>query len=606
MTPESLYLGLLLAGALIAFYTEWMRPDVTAFLVMIGLIVPWQPTATGELKAVLSLERGLSGFGSPAVIMVASMFALSGAMVHTGAAQLIGGSILRAGARSELRLQLTILVVVSLFSGFINDTTTVLLWMPLVLAVCRDHGYAPSRLLLLLAYASLLGGQWTLIGTRSNIVISDYLRVRSGQGLGFFSFTPTAACVLLVAVAFFAIAGRKLLPRRVTRAIPLSERYEVTEYLTEVLATPQSDLIGGNLGELGLEERFGVKVLQVIRGEEHLPPSSWLRLSSGDVLVVQGRVTQITDLLERSALRIIKELMVGERALRSVDLRMVEAVVAPGSPYEAQTLDELKFPVRHRGLSVLAINRHGRPLTGRPTAHRMRAGDSLLLIGHASELDSLGVERGLLLLESRPFPPLGRAKAYVVIALMLFIALASSLRLLHPALAIPVAALLAVLFRCVSMRQVYASIDLQALVVVGSLIPFGYALEETGTAHLLGDLVATTLAPFGLHAVFAALLLASVLLTQVIENTAVAVILAPLAHALAVSAGGNPKAFLLGVAICISAAFTTPVAHESTILVMVPGQYRFADYLRLGVPLAALTWLVTTVTVPLFFPLRAG
>jgi di/tricarboxylate transporter len=604
MTSVLIYLSVVLAAALVLLYTEWLRSDVTAFLVMLALMLPWQPTPQGW-KSILSIDRALSGFGSPAVIMVAGMFVLSAAMVHTGGAQLIAKSVLQWGAKSELRFQLTILVVVTLFSAFVNDTTTVIIWMPMVLAACREQGLNSSRILLLLAYASLLGGQWTLIGTRSNILISDYLRSRTGEGLAFFSFTPVAASVLIAALAFFVLIGKKLLPQRAAED-SLTERYDVTEYLTELLTAPKSHLVGRQLAELKLEDRYGVKVLEIIRGEEHLTPSDWLRLAPGDVLVVQGRISKITDLLDRAGLKVQEELVMGEKTLRSVDLRMAEAVVAPNSPYEGQSLEEIDFRHRYGGVSVLAVARHGHPLLGRPAEHLLHVGDSMLLVGHGSEMDRLRGEPGLFLLESRPFPSVGKGKAILSIGLLLLVTVTSAARIFHPGFVIPLAAFLAVLLRCISMRQVYESINLNALIVVGCLIPYGYALEETGTARLIGEGVSDFLEPFGVHLMFAALLLFSILLTQLIENAAVAVILAPIAYELAVAQGADPKAYLLGVAICISAAFMTPVAHESTILVMIPGHYRFGDYLRLGTPLAILVWLATTIFLPLFFPLVRG
>jgi di/tricarboxylate transporter len=209
-------------------------------------------------------------------------------MVRTGAAQLLGGRLLAAGARTELRFQLTVLTLVTVFSAFINDTTTVLVWMPPVMAICRERGYSPSRVLILLAFGSLLGGQWTLIGTRSNVILSDYLRERTGEGLSFFAFTPIAMAVWAGCMLWFALVGRRFLPAAESKPT-LEGRYDVAEFLTETMAEPDSALVGKTLAELDLPGRE-VNLLQVIRGEEFLPPSSWLRIQAGDVLVIQGCV----------------------------------------------------------------------------------------------------------------------------------------------------------------------------------------------------------------------------------------------------------------------------------------------------------------------------
>lgn len=599
VTPETLYLALVLGAALVSFYLQRLRTDVTALLVMLALLVPWRPTPDG-LAAILTPTQAFHGFGSPALVMVAAMFVLSAAMVRTGAAQLIGGRLLAAGAGNELRFQATVLVLVTTFSAVVNDTTTVLVWMPPVMAICRERGYSPSRVLILLAFGSLLGGQWTLIGTRSNVILSDYLRARGGDGLGFFAFTPVALLVFLACAAWFLLVGRRFLPAAAPKPT-LESRYEVAEFLTETMAEPGSQFVGRTLAELDLPGRE-VTVLQVIRGAEFLPPSPWLKVLPHDVLVIQGRITAITDALQQG-LKVKEELRVDDKTLRSADLRMVEAILPPDSELLGQSLRDLDFHRRY-GVSPLAISRAGRSLRERPLAVPLRSGDSLLLVGHEAELKRLRLNPNLLLLESRLLPTTGRGPALLVLAIMVSMVLVSATGLLPSAVAIPAAAMIAVLTGSVGMRSAYEAIDLQALVIVGALIPFGEALQQTGAAGWLANGVAAAFAASSPQLLLAALLGFAVLLTQLIENAAVAAILAPIAYEVAKSAGCHPEPFLLGVAICVSAAFVTPVAHESTLLVMGPGRYRFRDYLVLGAPFALLTWLVTTLALPLWMPLR--
>ncbi len=601
MTAESLYLSLVLLLALVSFYLQRLRPDVTALLVMLSLLVPWRSTEQG-IVSILTPTQAFHGFGSPALIMVASMFVLSAAMVRTGAAQLLGGRLLARGATSELRFQLTVLILVTGFSAVINDTTTVLVWMPPVMAICRERGYSPSRILMLLAFASLLGGQWTLIGTRSNIILSDYLRDRSGEGLGFFAFTPVALCVFGACLLWFLLVGRSLLPAAKHRPT-LESRYEVAEFLTETMAQPGSDIVGKTLAELDLPAR-DVTVLQVIRGKQFLPPNPMVRIQPGDVLVIQGRVTAITDVLRAPGLSVKEELKIDDKTLRSADLRMVEAILPPDSTLLRQSLRDVDFHHRY-GISPLAISRAGRSIRERPLAEPLRSGDSLLFVGHEAELDRLKkYNRELLVLESQPVPTAARGRAYAVIALMAVMVLVGATGLLSPAVAIPAAALVAVLTRLVGMSGAYGAIDLQSLVIVGAMIPFGTALQTTGTAQWVATQLSDSFAGSSPQLLLMAILLLAVLLTQLIENAAVAVILAPLAYELAVTSGCHPEPFLLGVAICVSSAFVTPVAHESTILVMGPGRYRFRDYTLLGAPFAVLTWLVTSLVLPMYWPLR--
>jgi di/tricarboxylate transporter len=602
VTAETIYLAVILALALLSFYFHRLRPDVTALLVMLSLMAPWR-TIEGKpgLHGVLTPTEAFHGFGSPALVMVASMFVLSAAMVRTGAAQMLGGRVLAAGAGTELRFQLTVLTVVTLFSAFVNDTTTVMVWMPVVMSVCRDRGYAPSRVLMVLAFASLLGGQWTLIGTRSNILLSDYLQSRTGQGLPFLAFAPIALSVFVACAAWFAAIGRRALPSGEKRQ-SLEGRYDVAEFLTETMAQTGGDVVGRTLAQLDFASR-DITVLQVIRGKGFVPPYPSLVIEAGDVLVIQGRITAITDVVTRPGLQVREELRLDDKTLRSADLRMVEAIVAPDSGFVGRSLRDLEFH-RHYGVSPLAISRAGASLTKRPLAEPLRAGDSLLLIGHEAEIQRLREDRDLLLLESRALPNVGKGKAALVLTLMATMVMLSATGALPPAVAIPFVALLAVLGKCIGMRAAYAAIDLQALVLCGAMIPMGEALVKTGAAQSLADAATALFASHSAEALLAALLLLAVLLTQVIENAAVAVILAPIAYELASAADARPEPFLLGVAVCVSAAFMTPMAHESTLLVMGPGRYRFSDYLRVGTPFALLTWIVTSLATPFFFPLR--
>jgi di/tricarboxylate transporter len=453
---------------------------------------------------------------------------------------------------------------------------------------------------MVIAIASLLGGQWTLIGTRSNVLVSDFLRSRTGEGLHFLSFTPIAVAIWAAFTLFFVTIGRRLLPTRGDEQ-SLADRYEVKEYLTEVLIAPTAELAGKRLEDLDLPGE-GVTILGVVRGERHLPPSPWIEIHSGDVLIVQGLISGITSLLARPGFEERTELKLRDQTLRSVDLRMVEAVVAPNSGLEGHSLDELDFHDRYR-LSVLGIGRGGRPLAGRPTAQELRFGDSLLLVGHEEMIRRLRGDESLILMESRALPARSRRRAVFLLVVFAAVVVLASTRVLEPALALVVGAMAAVLGRCIGMREAYQAVDWRTIVVLGSMIPYGLALEETGTAELLARGTVRLLGDHGPHAIFAALLLLVVLATQVIENAAVAVILAPVAYELARAAGADPVPYLLGTAICTSAGFTNPMAHESTLLVFAPGGYRFRDYLVLGIPAALITWVVSVLLVPLLHPL---
>ena len=591
-------LGVILAGALFFFWTQKLRTDLTALLVTLALIVPW-PHPDGHWRGILTYTEGFSGFGSVAVIMVTAMFVLGAAMVRTGAAAGVGGKLFRVCARSEPLLQSAILGISTLFSMFINDTTVVLVLMPIIMAVCKERNLSPSRYLLCAAYGSLLGGQWTLVGTRSNIIISDYLLQRTGTGIGFFDFTPIAAVVFLGAAAYFLLHGRNLLPKAGETKSP--EETLAREYLTEVLVTPQSATVGKALNQLSWWKRSDLTVVELVRGQQRIPASEWIKLMPGDVLIVQGPVPLIGDLLKSADFQLKEELKIDKQTLHSVDLVTVEALIPPKSDYVGATLNQMDFSHDY-GFTVMGISRQGKTIRERPMGTPLEFGDSLLLLGHVSGVDRLGRNPDLILLGQTQFPTLGRRKAAVTIALLLGVMVLAVSGLLNPAISIPLAAVLAILLGCIKIKDAYESVNWQAVVTVAAMIPFGLALEKTGAAEDLARTIVMALQGFGPMIVMGALLLLATVLTQFIENAAVAIILAPLAYQMARETGVDPKPFLVGLAICVSSAFCTPVAHESTILVMGPGRYEFKHYLRIGGVMAILTWLIATLLTPLIWP----
>ena len=595
---EYTVLSLILCSALYLFWSGRLRTDLTALLVMLSLIIPW-PHADGRWRGILTYKEGFSGFGSAAVIMVAAMFVVGAAIVRTGLVELLGGRIFRACARSELLLQFVILSLATFVSMFVNDTTVVLIFMPMIVALCKERNLSPSRYLLCVAYGSLLGGQWTLVGTRSNIIISEYLLEKSGKGIGFFDFTAVAAAVFFGCAVYFLLAGRRLLPR--AGDAKSSEDAMARNYLTEVTVTETSRAIGKAIGEWRWGKRADVSILEVIRGSERIPAYPELRIHNGDVLIINGPASTIAELLKTSDFTLKQELEIGEKTLRNMDLITLEALIAPTSAYAGSKLEETDLG-SELGFSVMGIARHGGRTHERPMATPLRYGDSLLLLGHISGVKRLEQNPNLILLEQRMFPPLDKRKAFLVLLLLLGIIGTAISGLLSPAISIPLAAMLAILFRFVRFQELYHLVDWPSVVTIAGMIPFGIALEKSGAASTIALAIVHTFTSYGPRIILGVILLLTIVLTQLIENAAVAILLAPIAYRISLEDGLDPKPFLVGLAICVSAAFCSPVAHESTILVMGPGQYRFKHYLQIGGAMAGLTWILSAWLTPLIWP----
>jgi len=596
MKPEFIALGLILAGALYFFWTQRLRTDIAALLVMLSLAIPW-PHPDGKWAGILTPQEAFAGFGSVAVIMVTAMFVFSAALVRTGAAEMIGGRLFRASARNEILFQIAVFALSTTCSMFINETTIVLVFMPVILGVCKERNLSPSRYLLCAAYGAALGGQWTLIGTRSNIIVSEFFRQRTGHPIGFFDFTPVAATVFVGCAAYFFLIARRLLPEADVQSL---EQELGKEYLSEVMVTPQSTTVGLTLDQLDWAKRQDVTIVGVIREGERMPPSGWLRLHPGDALIVQGAVPTIGSLLKSPDFHFLEEVKLGEKALRSLDLITVEALLSPNSRYTGRTMHETNFG-RDYGFSMLGISRHGQTIQDRPSATRLEYGDSLLLLGHNSNLERLERNPNLIVLSQQHFPTAGKRQAFVTMLLLGGIILTAITGTLTPALSIPIAAAAVLLLGCIKVTDTYKSVDWPAVATVGGMISFGFALEKTGAAAALAHSIVVNLQWAGPNLILGALLLFTVTLTQIIENAAVAIILAPIAYQIARESHTDPKPFMVGLAVCISTSFCTPVAHETTMLVMGPGRYRFRDYLSIGSGMAIVAWLIASYVTPLIW-----
>jgi len=592
---EYLALGLIVTVAVVLFWTQKLPYELTAVLVLLALVFPW-PHPDGRWVGILSYQEGFSGFGSAAVIMIAAMFVFGGALVQTGAAEWFGARLFRATARSEWLLQLTVLTTTTGFSMFVNDTTTVLVFMPLILGVCREHNLPPSRYLLFAAYGSLLGGQWTLIGTRSNILINDFHLQFTGTGLGFFDFTPAAIAIFLVSALYLVGFGRRLLPSNGADAVV---REEGRAYLAEVVITERSSALGKPVEELSWAKRRDMSLVDVLRGGRRIP--RWFELQEGDLLIFEGPAPALQELLKSPGFRLKEELKLDPKTLQSINLVTVEALLAPNARYQGRTLEQVDFNRFYR-FTVLGIARHGETLRSRLAETPLQYGDYLLLLGNVADVARLRNNRNLILLGEKSVPAIGRRKALVTLLLLAGIILTAMSGALPPPVSIPLAAVLAILCGCISPQDAYGSIDWPTIITLGGILPLGLAMEKTGAAADLARLLIDGFAGLPPQLLLGVVLLFAVVLTQLIENAAVAIILAPLAYQVAIGSGVDPKPFMVGLAVCVSAAFCSPIAHESTILVFGPGGYRFGDYLKLGSVLALITWLLGTLITPLVWP----
>lgn len=408
-----------------------------------------------------------------------------------------------------------------------------------------------------------------------------------------------AAVVFLVAAVYLLLAGRRWLPDRP----PVFSRFAMKEFLTEVVVTEESDAIGQRLFAVEPFDRGKLAVVALLRRGQRI--SRRAVVETGDVIIVRGTVDTIGELIKSPGYKVREEVDLDESTLESAELVTVEAVLPAYSDFSDYAVNEAPFN-RDYGVTVVGMARHGKPIGERIMHTRLEFGDSLLFLGTREEVDRLRENTHLILLDEQVFPAIGKRHAWIMLGLLGAIVILSATGTVSPALVVPAAAVAAILLGCIGLRSAYAAIDWPTIVTLAAIIPFGLALEKTGAAEELARFLVDTFSPLGPVFVLGSILLVAVLLTQVIENAAVAVVLAPIGLEVAELTGLDPRPMLVALAIVISAGFSTPIAHESAILVMGPGRYEFRHYLAVGGALAVLTWLVTTLLMPVMWPLANG
>ena len=609
MTGEILFVFALLLVTIILFVSGLFRLDVVAIMVILALILSGQ----------LSPTAALAGFGDPLVLLIAGLFVVGEALFRTGVAYAIGDWLMRVAGTSENRLMVLLMLVVAGLSAFMSSTGAVAIFIPVALNLAAKAGTSPSRLMMPLAFASLIGGMLTLIGTPPNLVVSTQLTKEGLESFGFFDFTPIGLLILLVGIAYIMLWGRRSLPReevvegaRKDRLSlrDLAEIYNITNQLHRLRIWAGSPLEGKNVGQAMLRTRYNVTVLGVERQQRRTktvkPALIGTEFRAGDVIYAVGTVEEIDRLLKAEELERL-EIGEGQGKVAAQELGLVEVLLAPRSELIGKTLSESRFRERY-GLSVLAVLRQGEPLQKELLETPLAFGDSLLMGGGWTQIDLLqGKQKDFLVLnlpkEMSEVAP-NRSKAPWALAVTCGMMLLMTFKLVDAVTAVLLAALAMVLVGCVNMKEAYRSVNWESLVLIAGMLPMATVLEKTGGVELIVDGLTESLGAVGPIALMGGLFIITSVFSQFISNTATTVLVAPIAVGAAMEAGVSIYPFLMTVALAASTAFSTPVASPVNTLVLGPGGYRFNDFVKLGVPLQVLAMVVTLLLVPLLFPLR--
>jgi di/tricarboxylate transporter len=620
ITAGAAFVFLVILAALILFATEPVPVDITAIGVLVALLLvePLSATAadlglladplvvlSDPAEGLSATDNGLSGFASSATLTVLAMFVLSEGVQRTGVVQILGSKIAAFTRDSESRQLTAIIGVVSPISGFINNTAAVAILLPMVTDLAHEGKTSPSKLLIPLSYASMFGGMLTLIGTSTNILASELSGRLIGRTFTMFEFTQLGVVVSIVGAVYLLTVGRWLTPERIPVAEDLTEEFEMGEYLTEVVVREDSPMIGETVRDALADTDFDVDLVQLIRDKraftEPLDPKV---IQAGDVFAVRTDRDTLVALSDAEGLDLLPEVDVDETELEQPSERenLVEVVIAPGSNLVGESLASANFRQRYDA-TVLALRRGQALFRQRMDDVRLRVGDTLLIQGPPDSIERLNANRDFIVAQEIDRPDYRRSKIPVAIGIVGAVVGVAALGVLPIVVAALTGALLMILTGCLKPTEIYDAVQWDVIFLLAGVIPLGIALENTGGADLIADLVvqsSTLLPPLG---VLALMYLVTALLTNIISNNASVVLMIPVAVEAAQQLGVNTFSFILAVTFAASTAFMTPVGYQTNLFVYGPGGYRFSDYLKVGTPLQLIFAAVTTLGIYAFWGL---
>jgi len=590
-TDQILLFSLLFFVFVFLIWGRW-RYDLVAFVALISAL----------LMGIVPREQAFSGFGHPATIIIALVLIVSKGLSNSGAIELIARQISRFGASLQKHIAAMATISAAL-SAVMNNVAALAMLMPVDIQAATKAKRSPSLTLMPLSFASILGGLITLIGTPPNIIIAEFRQTALGESFGMFDFTPVGLACAVIGVLFVATIGWRLLPARLATLDSSQELLDISGYIAELHVPEDSPAIGQRVRDLDkISDENDVAIIGLVRRGKRLPGQARLaEIRKGDILVVDASPKAMDQFVGQLKLEYSTK---GSESspLSSEDMALWEVVVPEGARIEGRTAQSLQLQYRH-GVTLLGVSRQGEQFRERVRHLPIKEGDVLLLYGASDSLPEISSWLGVLPLAGRSLDLIKRHKAWLAVGLFATAILAASLDLVYLPVALAAVVIGYILFNIVQARHVYNSVEWPVIVLLGSMIPIGSALESSGGTALIADAITTLSAGYSPVVVLTLLMVVTMTLSDVMNNTATAVIAAPIAVDIANRLGVNPDPFLMVVAVAASCAFLTPIGHKNNTLIMGPGGYRFGDYWRMGLPLEILIILVSIPMIMWVWPL---
>ena len=600
MELNQIYLFVILAGAIVLLFTEWIRIDLTAILIIVTL----------GLTGVLSPEDALSGFSSEPAILVATVFVLNGGLYYTGLSERLGNGIKQLAGRSLERAIGVVMPAVALLSAFTHHVTITGLMLPPMLKLSRESDIPASKLLIPLSFAASLGTAITIIGAPAFLIADGLLRQSGRGGLGIFSIAPIGLAISLAGTIFFLLFGRILLPSH-RGGEDTIDHFRMEGYYTELVLLPDSPLIGKTIHEIEEQQPEDFKVSAWYRnGRPRNRPYASKKTQAGDVFVVRTNPDKLATIEKEPGIALqplekyketFSPAQESEKDKEDLSTRLVQSVVAPRSELIGRTIGRIDF-LENYGVIVVGVWRRKGWLRTELSRVKLREGDVLVMTGDPDSLKRISEDQSFLMLVPFRGEPKPLYKARLAGTIMILTTGMAALNILPLEIVLLTGALVMVLSRCISAQQAYQSIDARIYLFIAGAIPLGLAMQETGTADLLAGWLQGLVSGWAIHWILLALFLVTGLVTQVMSDAGTTALFGPIAIALARGLGLPPEPFVVAVAMAAVTSFFTPIGHHGNLLIYGPGHYQFGDFVRVGVPLTLIVAVIVSFMVPILWP----
>lgn len=601
MPADQIFVCFLVFSTIALFVWEKFPPDLVAMSVLLLLfLVPI------DGRPVLSSDASVLGyiFGNSGLLTITFMFIVGAAMEKTGMVGVLGQWFEKLSGKSHLRIMLVLGLLVATSSAFLNNTTVVVVFMPMLLGLCRRLQLPPSRYLIPLSYFAIGGGLCTMIGTSTNLIVNGILLQKGIPQFGIFDITPLGITLTLAIIGFMLLFGKKLLPDRTSLATLLDDE-DGREFLTAAIVSGDSPLVGKALQDTVLAKNRSMRVIEVRRGGNRVEtPLNLIKFEPGDRIIVKSHLSGLMGMDAVTGLENAAKSELGLSYARTERAVLMEGMIGPHSRFAGHTLNDLNFRQQF-GLLILAIHRQGENLRTNFENVTLNFGDTLLLEGSPERMRELFAERDMINLTKPKHDPLRRNKAWLaVLALMLVVGFGSTDLVPFEWVAMG-AALLVTMGGCLKKEDAYNAIDWPILTTILGTLGLGVAMDHTGAAQTIVHSVVEVAKNWDPRIIVSLVLLTTIILTELLSNQAVAALLTPLAIALAADLGLGPHPFVAAVMVGASIGFAVPAGYQTHMLVYGAGGYRFSDFFRTGIALDVLLWILGSLLIPVFWAITA-